>query len=66
MKTKAFTAQRWPFEVDGQKFVLVKGSSRYSKFYVCDEDGQYLTGRGHSDLQGAQVEAIHLARKVAS
>lgn len=62
---KAFTAQRWEFAVDGHKFILVKGDSRFSKFYVLDEAGNYLTSKGHATLLGAQIEATTIARTAA-
>ena len=56
-RTKAFTAQRWLYEAEGGKFVLAKGNSKYSRFYVLDEDGKYLSRKGHNTLLDAQIEA---------
>jgi hypothetical protein len=59
-KVKAFTAQRWPITVGDQSYVIVKGNSRYSRFYVTDTDGKYLSKRGASTDDGAVTDALHI------
>ena len=65
-RNKAFTAQRWSYEVNGRKFILAKGSSKYSKFYVLDEDGNYLTHKGRDTLLDAQLDANRIAQEGVS
>lgn len=62
-RTKAFTAQRWSYTArDGHPFLIVKGSGRYSKFYVCSTDGVYLSPKGNNTLLDAQIEAEKIAK----
>lgn len=63
MRPKAFTPQRWRYEVDGQEFIITKGDSKHSRFYLRDEDGNYLTSKPNNTLLDAQIEATKLARK---
>lgn len=58
-KTKAFTAQRWRILVEDTEYFIVKGNSKYSRFYVLDASGKYLS-KGATNVDAAMADAVHI------
>lgn len=64
MSKASFKGYRATYTYDGVTYIIQRGTSGYSRYYVLSAEGEYLS-KGATSLQGAQGDmvAIHNRQK---